>query len=150
MEKFLLYKKGGSAENFDRALSEGRWLAELLGKPWADIIPDQWERLFWFRPYFAFVSFTSGRCLKLSLGTLAESWQKGRLMTACPKCGGTSYIMGAEFRLRLKGGRWFGVCADCRSAVAGRGPGWGLAWRLTAAWLRSLVLKREASGLGTA
>ncbi|GEM_PF-4777577 len=138
-----LREGSSSGREFDRIFSEGKWLAELLAGTGVDRIAMELENLFWFRPYFAFVSVPVGKSLPLPLGCLAESWRKGRLLSACPRCGGRSYVMGAEARLFSARGRWFGVCPDCRSAVSGHRPGPLMLWRLALAWGASMFRGRN-------
>lgn len=135
---------GGTGLDFDCIQEECRWLVELIGSlagDGADVLNGNMWRS---RPHFAALAMPLGWRLGIPVGSLTASWAKGRLVSVCPKCGGTSYVIGAVARTLGKGGRWFGICPDCRSAVAGRKPGLAMLCWLAAAWAGSLAGPRPS------
>lgn len=130
---------GGTGPGFDRIQEECRWLVELAGRLAGGEGPEAVDgKPGSTKPHFATLAIPLGWSLGIPLSSLTASWAKGRLRSVCPKCGGTSYVMGAVATSLRGGGRWFGLCADCRSAVAGRKPGLAILCRLAAAWAGSL------------
>lgn len=136
---------GGTGLGFDLIQEECRWLVELAGRlaggAWAEAQNGSLGRT---RPHFAALAMPLGWTLGIPLNSLADSWARGRLVSTCPKCGGASYVMGAVTQPFRRGNRWFGICPECRSAVAGRKPGPGLLWGLAAAWAGSQPWRRKA------
>lgn len=130
---------GGAGPGFDRIQDECRWLAELAGSLAGGRKTAPGGRdLRGMRPHFAAIAAPMGLNLGIPVNSLAESWKRGRLVSACPKCGGTSYVMGAVANSFRGRNRWFGLCPECRAAVAGKRPGAGMLWRLALAWARSI------------
>jgi hypothetical protein len=134
---------GGTGQGFDRIQEECRWLVELAGRlaggAGAEAQNGNMERS---SPHFAALAMPLGWRLGIPVGSLTAFWARGRLVSVCPKCGGTSYVMGAVASSPGRDGRWFGICPECRSAVAGRKPGLAMLCRLAAAWAGSLAGRR--------
>ncbi len=139
MTRESTFPSGGTGLDFDRIQEECRWLVELIGGlagGGAVALNDNMGRS---RPHFAALAMPLGWRLGIPVGSLTASWAKGRLVSICPKCGGTSYVIGAVAKTPSRGGRWFGICLDCRCAVAGRKPGLAMLCWLAGAWARSLA-----------
>lgn len=127
---------GGTGLDCDRIQEECRWLVELAGfvSDGGGFCAEQLRRLV---PHFAALAMPLGPTLGIPLDALAALWARGRLVAACPKCGGLCYVMGAVARGFCFRCRWYGICPECRSAVAGRNVGLRMLWHLMAAWAGS-------------
>ena len=76
-------------------------------------------------PFVGFsISFKYGQVQKcLPLGCILREWKKGRLVEACPHCGGPLYVYRSYARL-LEGGKqeWSGTCPFCETETHGSEP----------------------------
>ncbi len=76
-------------------------------------------------PFVEFdISFKYGRVRKsLPIGCILREWKKGRLVEACPHCGGPLYVY-RSFARFLEGGwqQWSGTCPFCETETHGNDP----------------------------